>query len=175
MRPYKIARNGPSLSHLFFVDDLVLMAKNNSTTCKTLKDTLQNFCKWSGKTINNNKSKILFSSNASFSTVANTANFFNMNYCTNFGRYLGFPIFDKKPSPADYGFIIDNLTKKLAEWKTKFLTLAGRTTLAKATLNNVPNYVMSYIKLPKQITDKIDQLQRNFIWGTTSGKKSSTY
>lgn len=147
------------------------MAENNPSSCQTINDTINFFFNWSGQTIDNNKSKILFSSNVSTSNIANTAKFFNMNYCQNFGKYLGFPIFDKKHASSNYDFILDNLTKILGGWKIKFLTITGRTTLAKATLNNIPTHVMTYIKLSKEIMAKIDQIQRNFIWGTTCEKK----
>ncbi|KAK4707096.1 hypothetical protein R3W88_033345 [Solanum pinnatisectum] len=63
------------------------------------------------------------------------------------------------------------MQQKLAGWKTKFLNIAGRAILAKACLNNIPTHIMQYIHLPKEITKKIDQIQRNFIWGTTSAKR----
>lgn len=88
-----------------------------------------------------------------------------------FWKIPGVPFFEKKPLNSDFNFIIDNLRKKMAGWKTKFLNLAGRTTLVKACLNSIPTYVMTYVKLPKHITKKIYQIQCNFIWGTTSEKR----
>lgn len=43
--------------------------------------------------------------------------------------------------------------------------------LAKSTLNNIPNYPMHYILLPKEILNSIDKIQRDFIWGSTAQKK----
>ncbi|OIT02668.1 putative ribonuclease h protein, partial [Nicotiana attenuata] len=49
--------------------------------------------------------------------------------------------------------------------------MAGRTVLAKSTLNSIPRHVMQYIFLPTKVTKQIDKLQRNFIWGTTPEKR----
>lgn len=68
-------------------------------------------------------------------------------------------------------FIIENLKTKLAGWKTKFLNIVGRTTLAKACLNSIPTHIMHYSKLPAGITKTIDKTKLNFIWGTTDVKK----
>lgn len=59
----------------------------------------------------------------------------------------------------------------MAGWKTKFLNLAGRTTLAKAVLNSIHTHVMQLHKLPSTVTNRIDKIQRNFIWGTTNVKR----
>lgn len=89
----------------------------------------------------------------------------------NFGKYLGFPIFHKKPEKGDFQFLIDNLNNKLAGWKTKFLNMTGRVTLAKSSLANIPNYVMQYINLPTSVQKIIDKSQRNCMWGTTNSKR----
>lgn len=62
------------------------------------------------------------------------------------------------------------MNKKLTGWKTRFLNMAGRTTLATSTLNSIPNHIMQYHKLPKNINRLIDRTQRNFIWGSTAEK-----
>ncbi|OIT00921.1 putative ribonuclease h protein, partial [Nicotiana attenuata] len=51
------------------------------------------------------------------------------------------------------------------------LTMAGRATLIKSTLNNLPNHIMQYIHIPASIIKKMDKYQRNFLWGTTTTRK----
>ena len=89
----------------------------------------------------------------------------------SFGKYLGFPIFNAKPTKQDFQFIIDNFKNRLAGWKTNHLSLAGRTTLIKATLNSIPNHIIQFIALPNYIINRLESFQKNFLWGTTAQKK----
>lgn len=121
--------------------------------------------------INKIKSKIVFFKNCSHATI-NTLTFsIGIQARDNFEKYLGFSIFHTTPINANFQFIIDNMKVKLASWKTKFPNQAGRTALARAFLNNIPNHVMQYITLPLKVTNYIDKIQRNFKWGTSDIKK----
>lgn len=86
---------------------------------------------------------------------------------TKFGKYLGFPITQGKIKDQELQFILNNVKNKLSGWKTKFLNLASRMTLAKSCVNSIPSTLH---RLPTSITNKIDQIQKNFIWGTTENK-----
>ena len=44
----KASRSGPSFSHIFFADDLVLFVKATPKNCKVVKEVLDMFCKASG-------------------------------------------------------------------------------------------------------------------------------
>lgn len=43
--PVKASRNGPSFSHLFFADDLILFAKANQANCMTIREVMDTFCR----------------------------------------------------------------------------------------------------------------------------------
>lgn len=58
--PIKLSNKGPQLSHLFYVDDLTLMAHANEKTINTIHLALNSFCSLSGHKITITKSKILF-------------------------------------------------------------------------------------------------------------------
>ena len=40
----KLAQSGPTFSHLFFADDLMLFAKANRKNCIAIRDVLDSFC-----------------------------------------------------------------------------------------------------------------------------------
>lgn len=62
-------RDGPTFSHLFFVDDLILFAKATKRNCLTIKNTLDKFCSLSGQKIILSKSKIYFSPHTSLDNI----------------------------------------------------------------------------------------------------------
>ncbi|KAK4713769.1 hypothetical protein R3W88_019676 [Solanum pinnatisectum] len=76
-----------------------------------------------------------------------------------------------KPINIDFHYIINNIRRRLAGWKTKFLNLTRRIVFAKVTLNDISFHVMQYIKLPTKIIDTISKVQRDFVWGTTAEKR----
>lgn len=44
----RTSRSGPSFSHVFFADDLVLFAKEDYKNCEAIIDVLDNFCNLAG-------------------------------------------------------------------------------------------------------------------------------
>lgn len=60
---------------------------------------------------------------------------------------------------------------KLAGWKAGFLSFAGRTVLIKSVLSAIPTYVMQGAALPSYLCEKLDMVNRNFLWGTTDEKR----
>lgn len=86
---------------------------------------------------------------------------------------MGLPMFNKAPTNDDFQFIPDNMNLNLACWKTKFLNVVGRTTLARAFLNSILNYVMQFIPLPNTIWKKIWQDPEKFHLRNNWGKKKN--
>ncbi|CAL2255325.1 unnamed protein product [Prunus armeniaca] len=68
-KPVKSSQSGPTVSHLFFADDLVLFAEANSTQARVLKSCLERFCSASGQTVNYDKSVVFCSPNMSKETT----------------------------------------------------------------------------------------------------------
>ncbi|MBA0574818.1 hypothetical protein Golob_027597, partial [Gossypium lobatum] len=56
-----LSRIGPPLSHIFFVDDLILFDHTNEKQMRAIKEVLDTFCEYSGHSVNMQKSSIFFS------------------------------------------------------------------------------------------------------------------
>lgn len=54
--------------------------------------------------------------------------------------------------------------KKLATWQGKILSLGGRITLIKASLSCLPIYFLSIFPIPMSVIEKINKIQRKFLW-----------
>ena len=60
----RASRRGPSFSHVFFEDDIMLFAKANTKNCNAIMEVINNFCNLVGQKVNYGKSRVFFSPNA---------------------------------------------------------------------------------------------------------------
>ncbi|CAH9117589.1 unnamed protein product [Cuscuta europaea] len=84
---------------------------------------------------------------------------------TNLGKFLGASIIHKCKSKALYGYILNNIKKRLAGWKQKCLSIVGRCTLIQTTLSTVPLHTMQSMLLLTSTCAEIDKASRTFLWG----------
>ena len=84
--------------------------------------------------------------------------------------YLGFPLGAHMNTCSAWKPVVKNIENRLASWKVRVLSRAGRLTLMKSVLNSLPVYYMSMFKMPKAIASKIVKLQRRFFWGGSTGE-----
>ena len=80
-------------------------------------------------------------------------------------KYLGLPLLHTRRKTKDFDFILEKLDSKLAGWKAKTLSQAGRLTLIQAVGQALPVYTMQTIDIPKKICGEIDNRLRRFWWG----------
>jgi len=78
------------------------------------------------------------------------------------GKYLGCPVFQKKPSPALFRELSDKAMTKLAGGKANCLSKAGRAVLIQSHLESLPAHTMQCFQLPVAISNDIDRVNRNF-------------
>ena len=96
--------------------------------------------------------------------VKNMLSFFNCQIGQFPIKYLGVPVSPSRLHVADWQPLIDKSFKKLDVCKGGCMSIAGRSTLISASLNNSPIYHMSVYLLPKTIVKKLDQIRRKFFW-----------
>ena len=169
--PMKASRDNVGISHLFFADDLMLFAKPNIKGAKSIKEVLQKFVLESGQAVSLEKSRVYFSPNVPESTKDNICETLGIQATLQLGKYLGFPLKHRETGRNQYNFVVDRLISKLAGWKSKLLSFAGRTVLVNSVMTAIPNYVMQGIALPTHLCSKIDKINRDFIWGSTEEKR----
>nr|XP_023896924.1 uncharacterized protein LOC112008814 [Quercus suber] len=124
--PVKSSKSGPSFSHLFFTDDLVLFAKANQDNCSTIRDVLDEFCDKSGQSVSEAKSRVFFSPNVDRDNRESLSDILGFQSTRSLGKYIGIPIRHPGSSSHDFDFILDQMKQKLAGWKANLLSMAGR-------------------------------------------------
>ena len=79
--------------------------------------------------------------------------------------YLGMPLGASHKSPTIWNPILEKIERKLAGWKKLYLSKDGRLTLLKSTISSLPTYYLSLFTIPTRVANKIERLQRDFLWG----------
>lgn len=96
---------------------------------------------------------------------------FQVGISPKLGNYLGVPLISGRVTRGHFQHIIDKMEKHLSGWKAKNLSFAGRATLVSSVLSGIPAYTMQSVWLPQSVSDHINKIQRNFLWGSTSEKR----
>lgn len=166
--PIKLGKRGPPFSHLFFADDLIIFSSTSPSQIQLIQTILAEFCQASGQVVSQNKSRIHFSANVKRHEANDICDTLQFQRTDHLGRYLGVPLLHSRVISDTYKYLIDKVYTKLSAWKAKSLSLAGRLTLAKATLSAIPFYTMQTSALPSSCCAKIEKIIRGFIWGSDS-------
>ncbi|XP_019157963.1 PREDICTED: uncharacterized protein LOC109154684 [Ipomoea nil] len=145
-KPYKVARGGSDISHLFFADDLILFGEASEQQLRSILSVVDKVKRRLGE-------------------VA------GIPVSDNMGKYLGIPILHKRVSKDSFAYILEKMKKRLSGWKRDSLSLAGRRILTQSALATIPVYTMQALALPKGTCDNIDKICRDFLWGDTQDKK----
>lgn len=112
--------------------------KSDLETCQHLRNILMCFGEKSGLCPNGQKSEIKFSPNTPERFKKIMARRFNCKVAGQLGKCLGSTIDTPKRDRSVFHIIKDKLGAKLQGWKANMLSQAGRLTLIKSVLTQVP-------------------------------------
>ena len=141
-------RTGVHLSHLFFADDIFLFTRATARDCKNLSKLLLDFCESFGQLMSATKSKTWFSPRTSRRIKDQVAGILGLPTTDRIGTYLGTPIFTTRRTASSYQYLVDNICKRIEGWQARYLSMASRATLIKASVTSVPLYAMQTTLLP---------------------------
>ncbi|KAG8387170.1 hypothetical protein BUALT_Bualt03G0225300 [Buddleja alternifolia] len=169
--PIVIGRSGPSLSHMFFADDIIITAKNTPKSALTIKTTLDKFCKASGLKINLSKSKVFFAPKTPRDIKRDMTDILQIGPTNRLGKYLGVNVLHSRNSSDNFRDLVEKVQRRLSSWKAKNLNLAARTTLIQSVTTAIPTYTMHSCWIPTKICNQLDKLNRTFLWGSDESTK----
>ncbi|XP_030942085.1 uncharacterized protein LOC115967152 [Quercus lobata] len=170
-KPLKASRDNIGISHLFFTNDLILFAKVDKDSCEAISKVLNEFCEESGQKVSMDKSRVYFSPNVQAEIRSVTCARLGIQAMDNIGNYLGFSINQKGVARNMLNFIAKRVMSKLSRWKARFLSFTGRSVLVKSVMSSIPNYVMQATALTAHLCEKLDKINSDFLWGSTSEKR----
>lgn len=162
---------GPNISHIFFANDLVLIAEASHSQVNLIRNILDDFCRASGQKVNLSKSLVYFFNNVNEDLAASLSHSLGITCTKDLGRYLGFPLLHQRVTKQTFSFLLDKMRSKLSSWKANSLSFAGLVTLAQSSLASLPGYTMQACSLPVSICDEAEKICRDFIWGSSPASR----
>jgi len=128
----RICRGAPSVSHLLFADDSLILCKTDATEAQRLKQVLQIYEEGSGQLINADKSAVM----EALSIQSETMN----------ERYLGLPVFVGRSRSNVFSYLKDRIWQRIQGWKERLLSRAGKEILIKAVAQAIPVFAMGLFR-----------------------------
>ncbi|GJV58010.1 RNA-directed DNA polymerase, eukaryota, reverse transcriptase zinc-binding domain protein [Tanacetum coccineum] len=151
------------LTHLSFVDDLLVMSHGDCNSVAVVRDTLMEFSKTSSLIPNMSKSIIFFGSvdEGEKQRILDILPFKGGKLPI---KYLGISLLAKKIGIKDCKVLVDRVKKKVNDWKNKTLSYAGRLQLIASVLAAMQTYWASVVMLPKATVKEINRVLKSFLW-----------
>ena len=153
---------------LQYADDTLLFLKNDIQQARHFKFLLVCFEHLLGMKINYHKSDLM-TLNLDEDEQNALARLFCCNISTFPIKYLGVPLHYSKLKREHIQPVIDKMIKRIAGWKGRLLSSAGKLTLLKSCLASIPVYLLSVIKFPKWAIEHINSQMANFLWHDAEG------
>ena len=133
--------------------------------CKQVALVLDTYEKESGQKLSRDKTSLFFSKNTSGEIQSFVKETFGAQIVQQHERYMGLQPMVGKGKKKAFNRIKDQVGRKIASWKGKLLSNAGREILIKAVAQATPTYTMNCFKLPDSLCSEINSMVGGFWWG----------
>ena len=160
-----VCRGTPIFSHLFFADDSLIFCKASLEECDSLQHVLKVYEDAFGQQLNKAKTSLFFSSNIDQQLQEEIKTRFGAQIIRQHKKYLGLLSLVGRNKRNTFNAVKEKLATKLAGWKEKLLSKAGKEILIKTIAQAIPTYTMSCFKIPNSLCDDLTCMIRNFWWG----------
>jgi hypothetical protein len=164
MKGVRVCPEAPSVNHLLFADDTLLLFKIDSQSTSHLQHILSLYEDCSRKMINKEKCSIMFNNNTREEVKAAVMHSLDIRAEARTERFLGLPIYMGESKVQTFNYIKDKIWKHIQGWKEKLLSRAGKDVLIKAVAQAIPTYTMSCFDLTKTLCDDIGMMIARFWW-----------
>lgn len=77
--------------------------------------------------------------------------------------YLGLPLVAKSKPMKLWNDVIEKCERKLARWKSQYLSLGGRPILINFVLDALPSFMMALFLVPTEFIKRLDSIKRKYL------------
>ncbi|KAL0909402.1 hypothetical protein M5K25_020266 [Dendrobium thyrsiflorum] len=163
-RHYFRTLGGIPVSHLCFADDVMIFSNGAINRLRVLMRFINNFGKYSGLAVNNNKSCFIASSNLNHNRIIKIIQLTGFKRDALPLKYLGVQLFKGRKRSFLFDDLISAISKKLLSWDSSFLSFGGRLTLIKSVLCSLPVFSFQTLKPTFSVCNRIEKLINKFFW-----------
>ena len=150
---------------MLFADDRIVFCRATWEECDRVLKVLEDYQRDSRQKLNREKTSLYFSKNASGDVKNYVKEKLGARVVQHHEKYLGLPPLVGKGKRKAFNRIKDQVGRKIARWKGKRLSHAGREILIKAVAQAMPTYMMSCFKIPDTLCKELNSMMSNFWWG----------
>jgi len=122
MRGVKVCPRAPSVSHLLFADDSMILFCANRGDAQQLQSILRLYEECSGQMINKDKSAAMISSNTDDCRKQEVMQELRITKESMNERYLGLPVHVGRSRSSVFAYLKDRIWKRIQGWKEKLLS-----------------------------------------------------
>ncbi|GJU81687.1 RNA-directed DNA polymerase, eukaryota, reverse transcriptase zinc-binding domain protein [Tanacetum coccineum] len=151
------------ISHLCFVDDLLVLSHGDLESIMVIKKAMDLFSSVSGLNPNIGKNTVFFG-NVPENIKQQILHILPFKVGKLLMTYLGVPLITKKIGINDCKCLIDRIKARVNSWKNKLLSYAGRLQLITSVLASMHIYWASAFRLPKAVIKDIDKVLKCYLW-----------
>ncbi|XP_058749517.1 uncharacterized protein LOC131622496 [Vicia villosa] len=150
-------------SHTLFADDIMVFCRGDVKSLKAISELLGEYALNSGQFFNKDKS-LIYAGGLSQDRHTTLVDIVGFKKASPPFVYLGVPIFIGKSKVIHFLSIAGKIKLKLATWKTKLLSMAGRVLLVKTVIQSMMVHSITIYDWPMSIIKSIETWTRNFLW-----------
>ncbi|XP_020262879.1 uncharacterized protein LOC109838860 [Asparagus officinalis] len=153
------------ITHLIFVDDLLLFAKGDVYSVHKFFQCVKEFNDVSGLEANPEKCSVFYGG-VDDSVKSSINNDLGFSEGVMPIKYLGVPLTTKKLSYMDCNPLLSKITGQFQKWLNHGnLSYTGRLQIIKSVILGVQIFWTSNYILPASVLQEMDGLCRRFLWG----------
>jgi hypothetical protein len=170
----KMCRGAPSVSHLLFANDSLILLKAYLNNAISLQQVLESYCANSGQLVSVAKLSVFFSPNTHVDARIQVCNTLNIDTEALSDKYLGLPALVGIDMSVCFLHLVERVIQLIKGWKEKQLSIGGKEILIKVVAQSISVYAMSVFLIPKEICKIITDIISQFWWGDDDQSKKCT-